>query len=458
MRARGEVIFVADVNYGPDSSVDGDLILPSVWLRNSDATLNAAVLYGDAAPGTNAMFEAFGPVQINNNALALLEAHAGAGLSHGVWTRQSDGTLTKIAFEGDATGVIVDATLGKPTTNSTPLMNASINNNGEILLFSIISGMTVSDADDHALLLRNASGNLQLVAREGEAVTELGTGVVASALMGSSSEVVSGRAKLNDQGQVLYTATLSGPGIDTSNDRALWLWDANSGRSLVLQSGAGISGLNAGETIAGFSLTGTDMQLNNNGEVLLQVTLAGNTVTSANDQALVYYNATDGANVFLREGDTMSVASGDSRVVSDYLLAGNPGINSSSQVLFAAGFGGSYGLFLTTPAVAPPPPPPSNGNTGCDKEDDHEHSHYEDDDDDDGDDDRSAHDANSAWDDPRMKSMLNEIKDGSHHREACEKEDDDHDEEHESHHDEDEHHGEDSDDSPSAPSKQESSS
>jgi len=372
----GEVVFTAEVNLGPDSSVDGDLILPGVWLRNGDGSVVPILSSGDNAPGTGSTFFTFNRVQINNNSQILVEARASIYWRHGVWTVGPNGLPSVVAYEEDPAPGIAGVTLGKTSTNSTPLMNAQINNNNEIALFSIIDGASVNTTNDHAIWLRDGAGIFQLVMREGDMAPQQNADVSVAALMGSDSEVTLGRPQLNNAGQLLLSAQLSGPSIDASNDKVLWLWDKSTFHKVV-QSGDTINGLASGESVASFSLSGDSMQLNDNGEVLLQVTLAGPGVDTSNDQALVYYNATSGANIFLREGDSMQVASGDNRIVTDYLLEGRPGMNNSSQVLFAAGFGNSYGLFLTTPYISGPTPPAPSNDSACssheDEDDDDEH-------------------------------------------------------------------------------------
>jgi len=377
----GEVIFIAEVNLGPDSSVDGDLIVPGIWTRKSDGVLAAAVLYGDDAPGTGETFVNFANTQINNNSFAVFEGRAGFNWRHGVWAIAADGSVVKIVYEGDPAPGINGISLGKASTYATPLIKSASNDNDEIVLFSIIEGNGVSQDNDHAIWFRDASGIFQTVIREGDHAPQLSADIVITALMGSDGEITYTSPKLNNQGQVLFSGQLSGTTIDASNDSAIWLWDPNSGNQKVIQSGDTVTGMGIGETVASFSLNGEGMQLNDNGEVLIEVTLTGATVTTGNDQALIYYNSTSGANVFLREGDAMQVGVGDNRTVSDYLLEARPGINNSSQILFAAGFSTSSGLFLTTPQLSPPTPIPPDSGTGCTphKEDESESDESEDD-------------------------------------------------------------------------------
>jgi len=369
----GEAVFIGEVNLGPDSSVDGDLILPGIWKRNGDGSVVSFLSYGDDAPETGSTFSTFGKVNINNHSQLLVEARAGFYWKHGVWIADANNTLAKIAFEGDQAPGLSGVTLGKSSSQATPLMSATINDNNEIVLFSALEGPTVDNSNDHALWFRDTLGKFHLISREGDVAPQSNADIFVSALMGSVGDDTAERPRLNKRGQVLFSTQIVGSSVDNTNDKALWLWDL-SGVHKVIQSGESIVGLAPGEIIASFSLAGTSMQLNDNGEVLVQVQLSGPGVDTTNDLALVYYNITSGANIFIRKGENIQVKTGDFRSVSDYLMEGQPGINNSSQVLFAAGFTNSAGLFLISPQAVPLPPRPSdtggNPNSGCNKTDD----------------------------------------------------------------------------------------
>lgn len=363
-----EMLFSGWVNLGPHPQIPEDIIRPGLWKITSLADIELVAKDGDPAPGTGgATFSAFRKAYLNDGGRILFEGRAGPGLPHGVWTKTISGPIEKVAYEGDAAPLLAGAQLGKSGTNSTPLMNAVLNNQNEVALYSIISGAGVTDSNDHAIWFRGIDGSYQLVVREGDSAPGIAGGVTIAEIMGGNNEPTGGRPEFNDAGQVVFTGALTGAGVNASNDQALWLWDTGSS-SLLARSGSAVPGLQAGESIASITLDGSKIQLNENGDVLFEAEIAGPSVTTANDQALILVSQTYGTSVFIREGDTMEVAPGDNRVVTDYLLEGNPGVNSSSQLLFTTGFGDvTFGLFLTSPDVAPPP---------CDVEHEHHHKHH----------------------------------------------------------------------------------
>jgi hypothetical protein len=183
----------------------------------------------------------YGQPQLTNSGLLAFEGRAGGGAKHGVWTRDSGGSLSHVAFEGDPAPGIPGAFLGDPTTNSTPLMRKALNEFGEIALFSIISGAAVTSSDDHAIWLRNGAGSFTLVAREGDPAPGTPLGVTFTALMGSDSEPVSDVPSLNNAGQMLFSASLTGPGVDSSNDEGIWFWDGTT-LNLVVRMGDSVAG------------------------------------------------------------------------------------------------------------------------------------------------------------------------------------------------------------------------
>jgi len=357
-----ESVFTGWVNLGPHPVLPEDIIRPGIWKITSLADIELIAKDGDSAPGTSGVFGAFGRAYISDSGVITFEGRATPGLAHGVWRKPGSNPIEKIAYEGDAAPLIAGAQLGKSGTSSTPLMNAVMNNNANIALFSIISGAGVNAGNDHAIWYRSGGGGYQLVAREGDAAPGIGGGVTIAALMDSDGEPTAGKPKLNNGEQVVYTGLLAGAGVTADNNNAIWRWEAGSS-TLIARSGNSVAGLQAGESIASVPLNGSHIQLNDNGEVLFEAMIAGPSVTAANDQALILASPIYGTSVFLREGDTMEVAPGDNRVVTDYMLEGNPGLNSASQVSYTTGFpGDTFGLFVTSPSQVLPPT--------CDVEDD----------------------------------------------------------------------------------------
>src|SRR5262249_32838204 len=137
-----------------------------------------------------------------------------------------------------------------------------LNNNNTMVFTGQMLGTANGTADDEAIWMTHldANGqpqNTQVIAREGQAIPNapglaLGTGLVASST-----------PLLNNRDQVAFLGTLTGAGVTTSNDQALFDWDPNDGLQLLLREGdqasnsisglTGIIGNNTTPTINPFS-------------------------------------------------------------------------------------------------------------------------------------------------------------------------------------------------------------
>jgi hypothetical protein len=119
--------------------------------------------------------------------------------------------------------------------------NPRINAAGQVTFFSVLAGTGVMNGvNDRALWVTTPSGEIQLLARRGEAAPGTGAGVNFSVLDGVPPAI-------NALGQVAFTATLSGTGVSGANDRGLWAGTpgnvslvAREGDVIDLDPGAGV--------------------------------------------------------------------------------------------------------------------------------------------------------------------------------------------------------------------------
>ncbi|MBX3638175.1 MAG: PEP-CTERM sorting domain-containing protein [Rubrivivax sp.] len=136
-----------------------------------------------------------------------------------------------------------------------------INDSGQTLVATTMTGSAATSANDYALFVGHT-----MVAREGDAGPVGGT-----TLSGMSG------ARLNNAGQVAYTAYLSGSGVTADNDSAI----VRDG-SVVVRKGAAAPGI-AG---ARHEYIASTLALNDAGQVAYVSRMAGGSVSSANSYAL----------------------------------------------------------------------------------------------------------------------------------------------------------------------------
>jgi hypothetical protein len=102
--------------------------------------------------------------------------------------------------------------------------------------------------------------------------------------------------RINDAGQVVVRATLTGPGVTTSNDRTLW-FENGGGLQLVAREGTAAPAAGTGVTFGEFP---DRPDLSNNGATFFQTILTGN-VDTTNDSS-IWSDSGSGAQLFAREG------------------------------------------------------------------------------------------------------------------------------------------------------------
>jgi hypothetical protein len=162
----------------------------------------------------------------------------------------------------------------------------------------------------------------QIVARGGDAAPGVGAGV---------SYVSFAYERLNDTGQVAYTAALSGTGVTSANNEALYAGDAGS-PTLVARKGDAAPEVPAGVKYS--ILAGP--QLAAGGQVAYRVVLTGTGVTSANNAA-IYSGDVTNPQLVARKGNPAAGAPSGTR----YSALGTPVLNNLGQISYLAWLGGT---------------------------------------------------------------------------------------------------------------------
>lgn len=207
---------------GVDNSNDTGL-----W-AGADGNLNLVARSGEHAPGTD-MDVRFAKVtywgNVNNTGHVTLQGDlTGPGVDTsndtGIW-QNYDNTLSLVVREGDTTPDLgTDIRIGEFTTGS------SLNSAGAIGFRSLITGPGVDANNDSAIWLAE-SGEVSLLARTGNPAP----GTDPNTLFASVEF-----PNINDAGQLVFSGTLMGLGVDDTNNRGLW---ANFGgnQELIIRAG-----------------------------------------------------------------------------------------------------------------------------------------------------------------------------------------------------------------------------
>ena len=236
------------------------------------------------------------------------------------------GTLSLVAREGDPVpGAGVSLGLLFPS-------ELSLNDQGEIAFGGLLSGTGVTFENSTAIF-RESDGMLSLVAREGDAAPGTGDGVIFGGVLSGP--------ELNDQGDIVFGANLTGAGVRTINDGAIFS-DVGGALSLVAREGDAAPG--AGEGVLFSSLFGP--QLNDQGEIAFEGLLTGTGVTGANDLAI--FSDVGGALVLVaREGDA---APGAGAGVS-FGRFFDPELNDQGEIAFRTNLTGTGVTFANDGAI-----------------------------------------------------------------------------------------------------------
>ena len=228
--------------------------------------------------------------------------------------------LTAIAVEGSQA-----AGLPLGVTHST-LSLAWLGENGQVAFQSSLSGTGVGSSNNSAVFLYE-SGVLGSIAREGDQAPGLSVGVKYASL----DDVL----QMNIAGSVAFCTSLTGTGVDLTNRRSIFSSAGGQGLRSILRTGDQVADLPGGvlyEEFASFTL-----KMNNAGQVLVWATLTGDGVTEKNDNAVVRQGNDGVFRVAVREGDQVN-GMADGIVFAGL---GVPQINDQGQLALIARIEGS---------------------------------------------------------------------------------------------------------------------
>ncbi|MFN3241068.1 MAG: choice-of-anchor tandem repeat NxxGxxAF-containing protein [Planctomycetota bacterium] len=186
----------------------------------------------------------------------------------------------------------------------------------------------VTGANDTIVLTGSPSG-LQIVIREGDDAG-LGNGEVFVPHYGPHLAFLT---QINDSGQILLQVRLAGPTVTSSNDVALAIWQPGAGLSVVARKGDQAPGLAAGVVYSGSPGAGGN-GFTNTANLAFASRVSGPGITSANDR-VVFFGGIGAVAPILQEGDPTGLPGGETygEIVAGSLSTGEDGSIGFSTIL-----------------------------------------------------------------------------------------------------------------------------
>jgi hypothetical protein len=273
------------------ATTDGGL---GLWSEGS-GSLAPVARSGQPAPGTPAgvtfnfsnLYEILEPTILNDAGHTTFRSYlSGAGVTSanefGLWSEGAGGLELRARLGSQAP----DLTAG---VNYGYMSRAGLNDAGQMIFASLLSGSGVNSGNDRSVL-SDVSGSLAVVAREGSQAPGLPSGVT------FNSHLTTGA--INNAGQIAFVAGLSNQTSMYKQD-SIWLYDSGSMTPLLVR-GEHPPGTSAGVT---YELFGFWPSLNEAGQVLTGVVLAGIGVDASNQLAVYLSDAAGNEKLILRSGD-----------------------------------------------------------------------------------------------------------------------------------------------------------
>lgn len=230
MDESGGVSFFSPLT-GPNITSDNS---QSLW-SNTSGELGIVARRDGVAPaaGFGAVYRRIFEHDLSDTGESLFTAElAGMGIDDsndsGIF-RHRDGVTEVVARQGEpAPGLGPGVELGGLASGVFEFPSIAINGSGKALFRMQLQGIGVDDSNDAAAYMTDENGDLQLIFREGDQVPGLDDGIV------FTDTELGGGVTLNERGDVLIRALLEGPGVEESNDFAMFFLDGEAGGELQM--------------------------------------------------------------------------------------------------------------------------------------------------------------------------------------------------------------------------------
>jgi hypothetical protein len=249
---------------------------------------------------------------------------AGVSTGNGIWS-ESSGSLTLVARAGEqAAGMPRGVNFSSFITGSTQL---GLNDAGQVAFYATLTGTAV-DSTNNQGIWTDRSGSLAPVVRTGEHAPGTPSGVNFRTIRAARSPA------LNNTGLTAFAATLTGSGVDSSNDVGVWS-EGSGNLALAARAGEHAPGTPSGVTFKGSStlpFTFSDPVLNDAGQAAFNAYLTGSGVDLTND-AGIWLDDAGTLKLVAREGDR---APGTPDGVN-FTAFGPSVLNEDGQIAFMAG-------------------------------------------------------------------------------------------------------------------------
>jgi hypothetical protein len=323
------------VVFGAYSGQSGE---PGYWMATSTG-VQPIVVNGTPAPGTpiGVTYSFFGP-EISPPAVspdgqvAIQCTIQGPGVTNannsGIWAGPL-GALLLVARAGDpAVGLGGQAQYGQ-FAGGFGAQPVVITHGGQLAFAGSLAGPGI-DATNNSALWVGKAGAVQLLARSGDPAAQSAAGV--------TWRNIDGPLQISVGGETFFSAIVSGPGVDPNHSRGYWAGTPGSLHLLALP-GAPAWGLPSDVRFGDISLNFSVNPLGNRITVGYAASLTGNGVNNSNDSGIW---AGTGGNIKLvaREGEQ---APGLPAGITFGDLVGSqvsPALNSLGEIAFACGIAG----------------------------------------------------------------------------------------------------------------------
>jgi hypothetical protein len=234
VNAIGDVAFGAVVAGGGVDYLSNDR---GIWIRGNGAlslAFRAATPVSGFGAGVNLRYPELASLA-NNGSIAFfgnLSAANGIAISNSLslWLG-TPGDFRLVARINSQAAGAPDGVVYESLSSTFPMLS------GEFIGFTArLDGAGVTSANDRAFFV-GRRGNLAMVVREGDQVPGLPGGVVFADL--------SDRFAMNARGQIVFHATISGPGVSTANDQGIWATDTRGAIHQIARQGTPITAADA---------------------------------------------------------------------------------------------------------------------------------------------------------------------------------------------------------------------
>ncbi len=220
-------------------------------------------LSGDPAPGTSGgVFWRFTSVNnlpvVNAAGQVAFLARPTVGFFEGIWSEGGGSGLALVAGQ-------LDPAPGTPAGVAYAGFNSFfLDAAGQAAFVASLTGPGVDTTNDSGIWSEGGGTGLALLAREGDAAPGTPAGVV-------YAELPIRDIAVNAAGQAAFVASLTGPGVDTTNDSGIWSEGGGTGLALLARKGDAAPGMAAGVDFGSFSRDGRSLVLNGAGQAAFGV-------------------------------------------------------------------------------------------------------------------------------------------------------------------------------------------